>query len=245
MSRSKCFIPFVSLPLVVPSGTTSSSSGLRANFLDPAETKFTFPTDVTTFYTTLIGGGGLGPIPEEANGAGSGGGGGCLIDANITLPTGTHSITYSVGTGASGSSVATASTMEVGDTKLIAGAGSNGQLASSLPSTGVGGLGGTDTSTYGSEVLSHQSFPGTSGTDSQVGFIGTLTPINIFYQSGNGGSNGGNGVFFIDSSITMPQSTDAPYPGGGGAGGVRVASLSSGGKDGADGSIVVLYTSSL
>ena len=170
----------------------------------------------------LVGGGAGGGTDAGGGGASGGGGAGGMLETDIYLPAGTHSIT--VGNGGAASQPGGSSS--IASYVVVVGGGRGG--SEPVPGgTGGSGGGGSDVTAGGVSLSSALGYAGGSGAGSGGGGGGGGGASAV----GTGGVvfSGGNGGAGRSSSIT---GTPVTYAGGGGGGAVLGGVAGTGGSGG-------------
>lgn len=174
---------------------------------------FTVPSGVTEIIAECWGAGGAGGGSTQNNRGGSGGGGGGYCTNSFTVTPG-QSISYTVGSGGTGSTGNGTAGGATSILSLIANGGGGGGANRGVAGSGGSASGGSTNISGGTGTTG-----GNSGGDGGVG--------------ANGGA-GGDGA-------TNNNGGDGSTPGGGGGGGERSSSNRSGGN-GASGLVKISYT---
>lgn len=196
------------------SSTPSNSPGYTLyTFSSTATSSITFSNNVTGVTILLVGGGGYGGVSGlTSSGAGGGGSGGVYYNNNITINSGTYTVTVGVkgiplgGTynGTSGPVQATASSFHT----YSASGGRNGST-----STGSGAAGGNSGSSTTIGISN-----GGAGVSVTRGAGGGGGGVANAGSAGSAGGTGGAGGGGYSSNIT---GTTIIYGGGGGGGSIR------------------------
>lgn len=187
----------------------------------PGNGSWTVPCDVTSITVQAWGAGGAGGAADNNPNGGSGGGGGGYTSYTVAVTPG-QVITYTVGNGGNGGG----------------GNGGNGTATTILALTANGGTGGGQN--QGAVGTGGTATGGTTNINGTNGSLGTTTS----------GAAGGfsNALAGGATRNTYGNGNDATNPGSGGGGGFRNCFGGCSGRDGgdgADGQIVITYTSVL
>ncbi|NHM06533.1 hypothetical protein G4D82_04810 [Flavobacterium sp. CYK-4] len=190
-------------------------------FNTPGAGNWIVPCDVTSITVQAWGGGGAGGAADNNPNGGSGGGGGGYSSYTVTV-TPNQTINFTVGAGGNGGN----------------GNGANGTATTILALTANGGTGGGQN--QGTAGIGGTATGGSTNITGSNGSTGTTTL----------GAAGGfsNGLAGGTSRNTYGNGNDATNPGSGGGGGLRNCGGGCSGRtggDGANGQIVITYTSVL
>ncbi len=215
---------------------------------------FVPPCDVTSITVQAWGAGGGGGYARTANGAAGGGGGGGAYASSVVAVTPGVAYTITVGAGGAGA-VNNGSPSENGNnstfntTILVAAGGFAGASSTTISAAAPGGGGTVAASTGTTRFAGGQGATGIAGTAVNAGggggggSAGTAVAGNFTVPTVSvngaaavaGGGAGGNGLRDADGN-------PGNAPGAGGAGAHRATGNNVGG-DGADGRVVITYTS--
>ncbi|MCO5247398.1 MAG: Ig-like domain-containing protein [Chitinophagales bacterium] len=212
---------------------------------------FVVPNGVTSLTVQAWAGGGSGGSRSSGSGAYGGGGGGGMSESTFNVSQGTYY--YSVGAGAAGNSTsagddtwfATTSGSQNNNNNVIVRAKGGSSVANNSTSGANGGTSSTSGSTGAKGDIRYAGGNGANASGNDAGGGGSsagvsANGVNATNISGatapTGGGNGGDGV------NVNADGNPGFIPGGGGGGARRTSGTRNGGA-GADGQIIISYSS--
>lgn len=207
-------------------------------FNSPGTTTWTAPAGITAVTVEVWGGGGKGGMRNSNGGGGGGGGGAYSMKTNIAV---TPNNSYTVVVGAGATTTAAGGDSYFINTATVLAKGGN-SVADNNASGGSGGAAGSgvgDKKYSGGNGANGVagSYGGGGGSSAGNTSVGTNASNATGATAPTGGGNGGNG-----KSAPQGNGVNGLTPGGGGGGGYRTSSGTRTGGNGADGVVIIRYT---